>query len=932
MPRLASLRWPVLVALLTSGVLACDPKARPGPCSEDADCPEGQGCVAGLCVLVDCREDADCEAGESCVDHTCLSGGECSLDGECALGQVCEQGRCVAGCRTDRDCPADARCLGAEDGLGECAECLTDADCAAGERCLEGACRQACQGAQDCPGQHCDPGTQTCVDCLEDGHCAVGEICTGGECVAGCRSDRDCPAGQSCQQGVCVSACAADADCPLDQYCAAGTCTPGCRDDAGCAAGEICQGHACVQGCRDDADCPAGQVCDGSACRQGCRDDADCPAGQVCDPGALTCVECRASSDCALGELCVQGACVPGCETQRDCPAGQTCDPALGEHGLCVECRSDADCTADPEAPRCLDYRCTYECTPEEGCSPPEVCVAHHCQTPVVDCDLILTPSAPVAFGEVGLGATRALEVNLENAGLAACTVSALEVRTTQFFPGDFLLSPLPPLPLVLAPAGQDGSRARMDLVFAPASQGSHMASLRLTSDDPDLQVGADQMACTLGGGVLPGQACVPLSGQGVFMQVQAVPLAVDFGDVQTGCDAGSEEVAVYNLGAEVQVTALTLDDPGQAFLIEQAPALPLALARDASFRVRLGFRPPRLGPALGALGVELSAGLALEVPLRGAGVAGASVSDSHALPADMQVDVLWVVDNSGSMAPVQESMAENIGSFLSLADSLGVDYHLGVVSTEVNEAEQGLGDPPREVIPGVLVHAPARPRFVTPSTPERLAAFQDNVRIGSCCSDEQEAGLQASFLALSPPRVLDPLLNGGFLREHAKLYAVYVSSEEDQSAGPAGFYLDFLRSLKPSPELVRLSAVCGDAPAGCESLDGSLYADSGDRYLEVQAATGGIFQSICSQDWSGLMGALGQHMVDPIRAFPLSRQPVVHTLAVRIDGASVPEASTAYAPDGWTYEPGVELIWFGDQVLPPLGSTVRIDYQALCL
>jgi Cys-rich repeat protein len=992
MTRLLPTRWVLLAALLSIASLACEPRARPEACTLDEECPAGQGCEAGQCVPVACREDQDCDAGERCVEHACQPPAECSQDRECELGEVCEQGQCVPGCRTDRDCPAGLRCLGAGDGPGQCAECLADGDCLEGERCIQGACRTSCQGAADCPGQHCDPTSQTCVDCLQDAHCAAGEICEGNACRPGCRSDRDCAAEHTCVEGVCVRACLTDADCPLEQYCAGGTCAPGCRDDHACPAGQICESHTCVSGCREDADCPGGQVCEGSACRPGCREDADCPGGQVCegsacrpgcredadcpggtcDPLTRTCRGCLSNADCSLGFICLQDSCVPGCETERDCPAGQQCDQALGPHGTCVGCRQDADCpveqicedyqcrpgcredadcpggqiceglacrpgcredadcTTDPERPRCVDLQCTYECEQESDCAPGEVCVAHRCQTPVQGCALSLTPSAPVGFGEVAVGATRTVEVLLENAGLAPCTVSALQIRSTTYFPGDFLLRPTPSLPLVLAPAGQAGSRTRLELVFAPGVTGSHIGSLRLESDDPSFQVGAGETLCVLGGGVQPGQGCVPLNGQGVRLEVQAVPAAVDFGEVQAGCGSAVREVTIYNLGAAVEVTELALEGAGLGFRIREAPAVPHQLAAGGSFRVRLDFRPQGLGPALGMLRLGLAQGLTPEVPLGGLGVQGASVTDTHQLPATSQVDVLWVVDNSGSMAPIQSSLASNFSSFIGLADSLGIDYHVGVLATEVNEPSSGHGTPPREVRPGVLVQAPGRPRYITPSTPDRLAAFQDNVRVGDCCSDEQEAGLQATWMALSPPRVEDPEANAGFLRAGARLYAVFVSNEEDQSIGPWAFYLDFLRALKPTPDRVRLSSICGDVPGGCES--GSFQAQAGTRYVAVQQATQGLFHSICSSNWSGLMGALGEQMAEPLRTFALSRQPAPQTLSVTVNGASVPEASTAYAPDGWTYEPGTNLVWFGVQVLPPLGSVLRISYTALCL
>jgi hypothetical protein len=191
------------------------------------------------------------------------------------------------------------------------------------------------------------------------------------------------------------------------------------------------------------------------------------------------------------------------------------------------------------------------------------------------------------------------------------------------------------------------------------------------------------------------------------------------------------------------------------------------------------------------------------------------------------------------------------------------------------------------------------------------------------------EQGLAGSHAALSPP--LDNGYNAGFLRDDAKLTIIYVSDEDDQSPGEVEFYVQYFLNLKGTAEWVTLSAICGDLPDGCS--DPTMGdASPGVRYHAALTRTGGAFHSICQTDWSGLMTDLGEDAFAPIRTFPLSRPADPATIAVTVDNTPVPEAGIPNGPNGWTYLQQTNAVWFGDNVLPPNGSVVRITYTALCL
>lgn len=90
---------------------------------------------------------------------------------------------------------------------------------------------------------------------------------------------------------------------------------------------------------------------------------------------------------------------------------------------------------------------------------------------------------------------------------------------------------------------------------------------------------------------------------------------------------------------------------------------------------------------------------------------------DSFVQTAASQIDVLWVVDNSGSMAPRQENLAKNFSAFIGEFSKASVDYRLAVASTDVvNQAGKLLGNP----------------RLISPQTPNGAAAFSANIKVGT--------------------------------------------------------------------------------------------------------------------------------------------------------------------------------------------------------
>lgn len=279
------------------------------------------------------------------------------------------------------------------------------------------------------------------------------------------------------------------------------------------------------------------------------------------------------------------------------------------------------------------------------------------------------------------------------------------------------------------------------------------------------------------------------------------------------------------------------------------------------------------------------------------------------------RVDVLWIVDNSGSLNTERMRLAAQFDRFLSVLVAGGIDYHVGVTSTDLNP---NTGDQGR-------LRGPSR--WIDRTTADPRIAFRRAVDF-PFSEVSLEEGLAAMVAALSPPLSIGA--NAGFLRDDAALAVIVVSDEDDGSLAPLGFYRRFLEGLKgPGREAnVSFSAVVGPRPDGCtppgeEAIFGA-DADAGERYLDLAQQTGGLVESICNADLAPFVEQLARRLTSLRRVFPLSAPPLVASIRVRVDGRAVPQSDT----NGWRWLAAERAVAFSGSFVPPPGASVEIDYD----
>ncbi len=234
------------------------------------------------------------------------------------------------------------------------------------------------------------------------------------------------------------------------------------------------------------------------------------------------------------------------------------------------------------------------------------------------------------------------------------------------------------------------------------------------------------------------------------------------------------------------------------------------------------------------------------------------------------KVDVLWIVDNSGSMSQEQEKIATQFDAFAQFFIGSGLDWHMGVITTD---AEDGLQNGLLRQVAGI--------HYLSADTPHPQEIFAQMARVGTWGSSD-EMGLQTMWNAVTLASPQHQTWNAGFLRDDASLHIVIVGDEDDQSDRSTVEYGSMLHTLKPNADTpVTFNAIVGPKPTGCRGATGD--AAPGYRFIEVAQDVGGQIYSICQDDWVPVLQALGLAAAGLREEYFLSELPVPGTIDILV-------------------------------------------------
>lgn len=236
-------------------------------------------------------------------------------------------------------------------------------------------------------------------------------------------------------------------------------------------------------------------------------------------------------------------------------------------------------------------------------------------------------------------------------------------------------------------------------------------------------------------------------------------------------------------------------------------------------------------------------------------------------LDAPPPVDVLFVIDNSGSMDSKQRNIATNFDSFIGQIAPYA-DYRIAVVTTDMDSNPGGLERDGRvtqsfrtEFPSGVIANDTSMCRaadmphgcFRGPNAALRIidsrkigaatqiAKLQDNVQVGTCGSGTEQ-GFAAALAALTDEGPNH--CNAGFLRASANLLLIFVSDEEESSMMSPEAFVNALVQLK-DPAKIRVATISGYVNGRASSCRGEQNASCGHSVCDAVLPEGSLMSCV---------------------------------------------------------------------------------------
>jgi hypothetical protein len=283
--------------------------------------------------------------------------------------------------------------------------------------------------------------------------------------------------------------------------------------------------------------------------------------------------------------------------------------------------------------------------------------------------------------------------------------------------------------------------------------------------------------------------------------------------------------------------------------------------------------------------------------------------------------------------------LANSFSSFIKKFVTSDSDFHMAVTTSDAyltpydsKYADYSLiRDGVGSVHSGVFV--------MDKNTPDMADVFLKNIKQGIAGSGD-ERSFSSFKVALQDPR------NASFRRPDAFLAIIIVSDEDDFShddsanglksyyftekyADPKMYtvqsYVDFLTSYTAAAGAGKNFSVntISIQDSACLTQLKDSAQKIGQRYIALADATGGQKISLCS-DFSQSLQVLSDSIVELSSVFQLTREPIVETISVIVNGVVVPQDAT----NGWTYDATAISIAFHGTAIPVAGADVKIAFD----
>lgn len=275
------------------------------------------------------------------------------------------------------------------------------------------------------------------------------------------------------------------------------------------------------------------------------------------------------------------------------------------------------------------------------------------------------------------------------------------------------------------------------------------------------------------------------------------------------------------------------------------------------------------------------------------------------------KIDILWVVDNSGSMSTIQSNIVRNANLFMqNFIQNNFMQWKMGVVSTDKLD----------EPYLGFL-------NVFDNSSVDQVRVFSD--AIGRLGTD----GDASEYVFYNVMRMLIDPMYTSFFRADAHLAVIMVTDEEEQSEDRFGSNysalstINSIRSFKNAESIIRFYGAFnfGDL-ASCSNY--VKYKNS--PFEEIINETSGIHMSACTADFGKNLAAIGKDIISlaDTPSILLKERPKLETLEVYYNDILIPGGKEGVGY--WYYTKYTNTVNFYNlDFIPDLNDAdIRVKYD----
>jgi hypothetical protein len=237
-------------------------------------------------------------------------------------------------------------------------------------------------------------------------------------------------------------------------------------------------------------------------------------------------------------------------------------------------------------------------------------------------------------------------------------------------------------------------------------------------------------------------------------------------------------------------------------------------------------------------------------------------------LVADAKVDILWVVDNSGSMNDIQQNIVKNSALFMKdFIQNNIMQWKMGVISTDKKDRPY-IGFDANDI----LDH----------KTTDPVSKLQKAINSLGIYGDASEYVFYNSLRMMTDP------IYKSFFRDDAHLAIIMVTDEKEQSEdrfgsqyGPYSL-INSIKRIKGSEKILRFYGAFNFRDL--QNCNSNWTDFAGSPFEVVINETSGIHMSACTQDFGRDLAEIGKDILSIVDTpyILLNENPIIKTIKVK--------------------------------------------------